>query len=204
MSVRYVIALLISLLSSSVYADLDAVIQSTQSLRCLFEQTLQDADGNTLETSRGLLELQRPGQFRWEYLAPYQQLIISDGEKIWIYEQDLEQATLKDYDSAVQNTPALLLSGEKPLTESFEIVALPTAGESAQHTYELTPKSEDSQFQRMVLIVENSVLQELQLQDNLGQLTQIVFFQAQRNVELDAKRFEFEPPPGTDIIDGRQ
>lgn len=182
--------------------ELQALLDDLRSLRAEFTQRLFDEAGQLVEESRGLFYLQRPERFRWEYKEPYAQLIVADGKEIWIYEADLEQATLKDYSRATANTPALVLSGRQPVAELFEVTA-EHGEEDGVAAYLLRPKGDDSQFQHMRLYFLDGVLQRLNLQDKLGQKTEVRFYGARLNSDLDAELFRFTLPPEADLIDGR-
>ncbi|MDM8548099.1 outer membrane lipoprotein chaperone LolA [Candidatus Venteria ishoeyi] len=184
--------------------QLDYFLQKLNTLRADFKQQLFDETRTLLETSQGQLELQRPGKFRWEYQQPYEQLIVSDGSSIWIYDADLEQVTIKSFDASVADTPALLLSGRRPVDDIFKVRVL-SDKENGQdlETLELLPKSDDAQFQQILLIFKADLLFRLEFKDKLGQFTLIEFSKQQKNTVLAENRFHFTPPEGTDLIDGR-
>lgn len=181
---------------------LDSFLQDLRTWHAEFEQNQFDEGGAILEHSTGTVDLQRPGKFRWEYLDPYRQLIVADSQQIWIYDQDLEQVTLKDFTAALGNTPALLLTSDQKIDESFTVSALPQEDEFAH--FELIPKDENAQFQSLRLSFQGDLLKQIELQDNLGQTTLISFHTQQRNPALSAELFVFTPPEGVDIIDGRE
>jgi outer membrane lipoprotein carrier protein len=179
--------------------DVDSFLQGLESLRAEFVQKLLDEQGRLVEESEGILELQRPGRFRWEYRAPYQQLIVADGREVWVYEADLAQATRKDYDNAIAGSPAQILTGVRPLREVFSVTRL----DGDDTAYELLPQTPEAQFRSIRLGLIGTRLESLTLVDNLGQTTFIAFFAQERNLPLAPERFHFDPPPGTDIIDDR-
>jgi len=193
------------LFSLSVQANetLDNFLNGFQSLQANFTQTLYDEKGEILEVSRGEVYLQRPGRFRWQYQDPYQQLIVANGKHIWIYDQDLEQVTIKDFDVDTQNTPALLLSSERPISDFFTVHDLPNSTNNEQQI-KLLPKSQDAQFSTMQLLFDGQSLNRLHVQDKLGQTSVIAFTQQQQNPVLNSDLFEFTPPEGIDLIDGRE
>ncbi len=177
---------------------LDDFFANVKTLQADFHQTLIDDKGHTVKEANGVLVMQRPGKFRWDYLQPYKQLIVADGKKIWVYDSELEQVTVKPMDAALGSTPALLLSGTKPLQENFIITELgPSDG---LEWVELSPKVPDSSFERVRLAFDKTNLQRMELVDNFGQLTWLEFKKLERNVHPDPKLFVFSPPVGVDII----
>ncbi|MCP4697586.1 MAG: outer membrane lipoprotein chaperone LolA [Gammaproteobacteria bacterium] len=183
-------------------APLDGFLNALKTFHARFEQKLLDDNGELLESSHGEMYLQRPGKFRWEYQRPYQQLIVTDGRQVWMYDRDLEQVTIKNMDNTLGTTPALLLSSERSVEDAFVVNNLPQ--QAGVERVELKPKSKDAQFQRMRLNFADTLLEKLELLDNLGQTTLIRFSQQQRNPELNTDLFKFSPPPDVDIIDGTE
>lgn len=169
-----------------------------QSFSADFEQLILDAGGFRLQESQGSVVLQRPGKFRWETDEPFPQLLVSDGRTLWLYDRDLEQVTQKPLDPLLANTPALLLSGDlKTLDDSFFIQG-PESGE--QGVYRLKPKNSEAMFSVLRLYFNAGVIQEMQLEDNLGQKTSVIFNQQQLNTEQPNDTFEFVVPEGVDLI----
>jgi outer membrane lipoprotein carrier protein len=195
----FCLILLCAALPAQAQTPLDGFLKQLDTLHAEFKQSLYDEKNSLLETSSGVMDLQRPGKFRWEYLQPYRQLIVADGKQIWIYDADLDQVTVKKFDAAVNTTPALLLSSKRDLAELFEVAEV--AG-MPEH-FELIPKDPEAHFQRMVLVLKANQLQQLELEDNLGQTSKIEFSRQKNNTALEAGLFEFTPPPGADLIDGR-
>ncbi len=184
-------------------SQLREFLNSLQTWHAEFEQHQFDESGELLERSDGEVDIRRPGRFRWQYQTPYRQLIVADGERIWIYDQDLEQVTVKDFSAGLGNTPAMLLSSGRDWERAFEIEALPRRDEEFRH-YQLTPREKDAQFKQMTLTFAGEALHQLELRDNLGQITLIRFSAQQRNPVLAPDLFQFEPPEGVDILDGRE
>ena len=181
---------------------LDRFFRDLETLSAEFEQTLRDVDGKVTQHATGQLSIQRPGRFRWDYRTPYEQLVLGDGERLWTYDADLAQATVKPQEQALAGTPALLLSaGEQP-RELFNIQALP--GRGGELWFELTPKSGqgigDSQFDQLRLGFEDDNLVAMELVDSFEQTTQIRFNGLQRNAPLASGLFDFTPPAGVDVI----
>lgn len=181
--------------------DLEIFMQDLKSLHAEFSQQVLSAEGTVRETSTGKVNIERPGKFHWEYEKPYRQTIVANGEKIWVYDKDLEQVTIKSFKQALGSTPALLFSSGGDLNEAFDVEELEseTEGESL---FELIPKDEQAQFESMYLNFTNGALQTLELHDNLGQISTITFLNQQRNVQIAPEFFNFQPPAGVDLIDG--
>lgn len=177
---------------------LDAFYKDVQSLRGEFTQTLLDPRMKVTEEAQGTLALQRPGKFRWDYKTPYHQLIVTNGDKIWIYDIDLEQVTVKRLDEAVGNTPAQLLSSGESLEKNFDITDQGKSGEL--EWVELTPKQKDSGFEKVRLGFDQRDLRAMELKDNFGQTTRLQFSRLERNPKLVPSLFDFTPPPGVDVV----
>ena len=180
----------------------DNFFKNLKTLSADFTQTVQNAQLSTVDDSSGKLWISRPGKFRWDYKKPYEQQIVSNGEKIWIYDTDLEQVTLKNAKSELGQTPAMLLSGDRPVSESFSVNEI--GKQNGLSWVELDPKSDEAGFTAIRLGFENTVLKMMLLQDNLGQITEITFNKLKRNPAIDNALFEFEVPDGADVFDSSQ
>jgi outer membrane lipoprotein carrier protein len=167
-----------------------------------FYQVLKDASDNKVQESSGKVWIKRPGLFRWEYNDPYPQVIVADGERIWIYDPELDQVTIKQENSAIGNAPSLVLSGKYPLSRDFKLTEV-DRGDQYQWV-SLVPRQEDSDFAEISVAFLNDALVMLELKDNLGQRTQIHFKSQKINSVIDASKFRFSIPPGTDVIGGDQ
>ncbi|ALG67228.2 outer membrane lipoprotein chaperone LolA [Beggiatoa leptomitoformis] len=200
MRTNYYWFVILLLLSQSLKADdaLDAFLNNFKTLHAEFTQVLYAENGELLQSSSGEMYIKRPGKFRWFYKSPYEQLIIADGERVWIHDADLEQVTVKALDKALGQTPALLLTSETNVNENFTVKRL--SATSGIIVLEIRPKGEQPQFEKLILTLENDTLQKLELQDNLGQKSLISFSKMQKNLTVDEDLFIFTPPAGTDII----
>ncbi|MEY3219659.1 MAG: outer rane lipoprotein chaperone LolA [Pseudomonadota bacterium] len=181
--------------------DLEIFMQDLKSLHADFTQQVLSTEGTVRETSTGKVDIERPGKFYWEYEKPYRQTIVANGEKIWVYDKDLAQVTIKSFKQALGSTPALLFSSGGDLNEAFDIEELESEVEGTS-LFELIPKDEQAQFESMYLNFVNGGLQTLELHDNLGQTSTISFLNQQRNVPISPELFNFQPPAGVDLIDG--
>ena len=174
--------------------DLADALANTRALAGVFEQRLLDSDDTVIEASRGSFALQRPGKFRWDYEQPYVQQVISDGQTLWHYDRDLAQVTVRSGGTALSGTPAALLSGATELDDSFVVRELEPG------RYGLEPKAAEAEFESATVELEDGVVTALDIQDALGQRTRIEFFDVARNVSFKAGWFEFEPPPGVEVV----
>ena len=178
-------------------------LNATQTLAGRFEQQQLDESGTVYETSAGQFYLQRPGRFRWDYQTPYAQTVVSDGVTLWHYDPDLAQVLVRRLGDALSATPAVLLAGGGDLESSFDLQELPAQGEL--RIVQLTPRAEDSEFQRATLAMLGSTPAWLEILDPLGGLTRMEFVEVLTNVQLKAEIFEFEPPTGVEVVgDGVQ
>ncbi len=190
--------------SHGVYASdqpikkLQAFLKTSKSLTADFKQVLINEAGSPYQTSSGVFYLQRPGKFRWNYLKPFQQQIVSTSGKVWFYDADLEQVTVKTLDESVGSTPALLLSGEISLEDNF---IMENQGEEGDLLWiRLLPKNKDSTFKNIVIGLNKGVLGGMELSDNFGQLTRIYFSNVLLNPPIKPTVFEFKAPAGADVF----
>ncbi len=169
-----------------------------ESFSASFEQTVYDANSKPVQESSGSVILKRPGKFAWNYKSPSNQLILADGRKIWIYDEDLAQVTVKPVDASLGSTPIMLLGGDKSLASGFDVREL---GESDGIDWlELLPKEKDSDFEKVYLGLNKQGLVAMELRDNFGQATQIKFDDIEMNKPVDDSQFSFTPPEGVDIV----
>ena len=163
-----------------------------------FEQALLDADGQVIDKTTGTLEIQRPGQFRWSYIEPYEQWLVADGLNVWSYDVDLAQVTVKPQASALANTPALLLGGSADALEQF------TYEESYVEMditwVRLTPKNTESGFERVELGFKDGTMHRMVFYDNLEQTTLVDLSEVSVNLPIDADRFNFVAPEDVDVV----
>ena len=183
---------------SSVTQRLQVFFQGARAIQADFQQTLMDGKGRVVQQASGMLLMQHPGKFRWDYKTPYHQIIASDGKQITIYDEDLEQATIKPLERVLGSTPASLLSGDQPLEENFKIMqAVP---KDSLDWVDLTPIQPDSGFERIRLGFDGNDLSAMEMHDSFGQLTVLSFSNLKYEAAPDLSRFVFVPPAGTDIL----
>ena len=163
-----------------------------------FEQELVDASNAVIEESSGTLHIRRPGQFRWSYKFPYEQMLIADGLNIWSYDVDLEQVTVKDQTDALGSTPAILLGGSSDVLDDFEYVE--SISERGTVWVRLRPKDTDSGFNMVELGFTDGELTRMLFTDNLEQTTLIALLDVTFNEPIDDQLFAFSPPAGVDLV----
>jgi outer membrane lipoprotein carrier protein len=173
-------------------------LRSTQTARADFEQRVFDRDKKLVQHSRGSFSLLRPGRFRWTYAQPYPQLIVGDGARVWIYDEDLNQVTVRAMAKALGSTPAALLAGAADVERAF---ALRDAGRrDGLEWVEATPREKEAGFERVLLGMGAAGVQAMELADHFGQTTVLRFSNIARNPALDAATFRFTPPKGADVL----
>lgn len=201
---RYVVASVALLNLQPVYAGpgldrLNAFTTTMVSFAGDFTQIVYDGKSRPIQESSGSLVLQRPGKFHWNYLQPTPQLIVADGKKIWIYDEDLAQVTVKTIDDSLGATPImLLLGGDQTFESEFTIVEV---GESDGIEWlELSPKDKNTDFEKIFMGLDEQGLVAMELRDNFGQATQIQFTDITVNGEVNEALFDFSPAEGVDVV----
>jgi outer membrane lipoprotein carrier protein len=179
---------------------LDDFLRDTQTLTADFTQTIYDELGEVVEESQGSMAMQRPNRFNWRYAGEGEQVIVADGEGLWIYDEALAQATHAPLDAALAETPALLLSGDAEYREGFDIID--SGSQAKQSWIVLAPKRAETDFRRIRLDFNAGMLAAMLLEDSLNQRTRIEFSAVNVNTQLDAALFEFVAPEGVDVIGG--
>ena len=180
-------------------ARLTALLSQAQTLTARFSQLTLDGSGTQLQETAGELSLKRPGLFRWHTDAPAEQMLVSNGQKVWLYDPDLNQVTIQVLDQRLTHTPALLLSGDvSKISENFTVTH--KEGGSVVD-FILKPKAKDSLFDNLRLSFRNGVINDMQLVDSVGQRTNILFLGVKMNETLDASQFSFQVPAGADVIE---
>jgi outer membrane lipoprotein carrier protein len=173
-------------------------LRGTQSARATFEQKVYDRERRLVQASTGTFAFLRPGRFRWRYAQPYEQLIVGDGERVWIHDPDLNQVTVRPMARALGSTPAALLAGSSDVERAFEF----TEGGSADglEWLEAKPREADSGFERIRLGLAAGGVQAMELTDHFGQTTVRRFGALERNAPLAPADFRFVPPKGADVL----
>ncbi len=189
----------VAVMADSAVKQLSSFLEKSQTLKAAFEQSVFDESGRMVQQAKGMFYLARPGRFRWDYSEPYRQVIVADGKNIWIYDEDLEQVTIKSQQSGLGDLPALLLAGDdESLERNFKIRSL---GSSDQLEWlELSPLAKERNFERVRIALAGAVLQEMELLDAFNQTTRLTFSNIRSGIKLPAELFEFVPPEGVDIV----
>ncbi len=192
---------LLFMAASNASDRLNRFLDNMQTLEANFTQTLVDDQGIELENSSGIVFLHRPDKFRWDYKQPYTQTIVTNGELLWFYDEDLEQVTIRDVSPFIKNTPAAVLSSSEDIDKHFVVIDMGSI--EGFDWVELTPRDIDSQYDSVRLGFDKDKLGMMVMFDNLGQITRIDFTEEVINKEMEDSIFNFESPQGVDIIDDR-
>src|SRR3989442_5495683 len=198
---RYLIFLAL-LVASAAQADsierFKSFLRTTQSARADFEQKVYGRDGRLTQESKGNFVFLRPGRFRWTYAKPVDQVIVGDGERVWIHDRDLNQVTVRRLSKALGSTPAAPLAGASDGEKAFD---LSDAGQrDSLEWLQAKPKDRDAGFERIRMGFSTGGVEAMELTDNFGQTTKLQFHNLQRNPKVDPAEFRFEPPKGADVL----
>ncbi len=186
--------------SGSVAAALIAQLQPISALKGEFHQVQTDARGEELSHSRGHFVMQRPGLLRWETTAPFPQLLMTDGQQVWLYDPDLEQVTISPVSDQINQTPAVIFSGDLQQIDNQFAVSRIATPDNDSTTYSLRPRQKDAVYQQLEVRFENNVLASMRILDGFGQTTQFTLSHVVVTPEMSVNSFRFVPPPGTDVL----
>jgi len=195
---------LVALLALAGAARADSVdtlrdfVRDVKSGRAAFTQTVTSTDGVRKKTSTGQFEFLRPNRFRFDYQKPFEQRIVADGNKVWIFDADLNQASSRRIAQALGSTPAALLAGGS-MDKEFTLSPLPSA--QGLDWALATPKVKDGPFQSMKVGFKGKELAMVEVTDSFGQRSLLQFSRFEANPALDEQRFKFTPPAGADVIE---
>ncbi len=178
--------------------SLKAFLSQTSTAKGRFAQMVLDKNLKMLQQSTGTMQFSRPGKFRWEYNKPYEQVIVGDGSRLWIYDKDLNQVTERKLDKALGESPAALLAGSNDIEKSYTLNNI--GNQEGLDWLEAIPKSKDTAFERIRLGFGKTGLDAMELRDQFGQVTVIKFADIERNPKLAPDAFTFTPPKGADVI----
>ena len=173
-------------------------VSATRSAEGDFEQTVIAKSGRKPQQAAGSFAYARPGRFHWEYDRPYRQVLVGDGSKLWTWDPDLNQVTVREIGDALGATPAAILFGSGELEDSFILAEGGLDGEIVW--VEARPKQTESGFESLRIGLQDGRLHQMEMRDNFGQTTLIRFTRLQPNPRLAADRFRFTPPAGADVI----
>ena len=178
--------------------QLKAFLGGAKTGKTTFRQVVSGKSGRVPQESSGTFAFARPGKFRWTYEKPHAQIIVGDGQKLWIYDPDLNQVVVRKLDQALGATPAALLAGDDSLEKNFE---LHDGGKSGDAEFvDAKPRAADSGFASIRIGLKDNLPRTMELHDSFGQVTQLSFGSFERNASVDAALFRFVPPPGADVV----
>jgi outer membrane lipoprotein carrier protein len=179
--------------------SLKSFIHNARTVRAEFAQTVLDRNARVVQKGNGVMQFERPGKFRWIYEKPYEQLIVGDGARIWFYDHDLNQVTVRKLDAAIGSSPAALLAGSGNIESEFNLEEIGLQGDT--EWLEARPKAKESTFEWVRLgFTPTGVLKAMELHDHFGQTTVLIFAGLQQNAKLAPELFKFNPPAGADVI----
>lgn len=196
-----IVAGLLAAAASGAHADgvdtLREFVRDVKSARAQFTQTVSSPDGAKTKTSSGTFAFQRPDRFRFSYDKPYQQLVVGDGQKVWLYDADLNQVSVRAAEKAIGGTPAALLAGGG-LERDFTLKAQPVA--DGLDWVLATPKAAEGTVKQLRIGFKGRELAALEITDSFGQRSLLRFSQLQQGVALPAETFRFDPPKGAELL----
>lgn len=178
--------------------SLKAFLTQTNTAKGRFAQMVLDKNLKLLQQSTGTMQFSRPGKFRWEYDRPFEQVIVGDGVRLWVYDKDLNQVTERKLDRALGASPAALLAGSNEIDKNYTLTSI--GNQEGLDWLEAIPKTKDTSFERIRLGFNKVGLDAMELRDQFGQVTVIRFADIERNGKLAPDAFTFTPPKGADVI----
>ena len=198
---RFALILLLFVSSFAQAAAIDrfkTFLSGTKSARGEFEQKVHDRSGRVTQESKGNFVFQRPGLFRWVYAKPVDQVIVGDGQRVWIHDRDLNQVTVRKLSNALGSTPAALLAGSADVEKAFELSE--AGAKDGLEWLEARPKEREAGFERVRMGFDANGIRAMELFDHFGQTTLLRFTNLARNPKVDASEFRFQPPKGADVL----
>lgn len=182
--------------------DLNYFLKNTHSATGQFEQrVITDKGENPDGAGQGTFKFLRPGCFSWHYEAPFEELMMSDGNKLWLYDVEMAQVTVKKLTSALPATPASILFGNNNFSRDFDVKEL--SSQKGLNWLLATPKDSNSPFSEVRIAFKQRLPAQMILKDNFGQRTELVFTDVKGNVPLKSNDFRFEVPKGVDVLEDR-
>ena len=196
-----VIAFAPLLVHAAALDQLKSFVASTKAAKGEFTQQqvkMIDGSAKVSNLSSGSFSFARPGKFIWTYQKPYEQLLQADGDKLYIYDKDLNQVTIKKLGNALGSSPAAILFGSNDLEKNFTLKEAGT--KDGMEWLEATPKAKDSTFDQIGIGLRNGVPQAMELRDSFGQVSLLTFKKFEKNPPLPANGFKFVVPKGADVF----
>jgi outer membrane lipoprotein carrier protein len=184
--------------SAGAIEKLHSFIEQTRSAKSSFTQEVIDSNGSVQQQASGTVQFERPGKFRWTYDKPYEQIIVGDGEKLWIYDKELNQVTRRNLDKALGSSPAALLAGADDVDRFFSLNAVGV--KNKLDWLEVRPYDQDSLFEKVRMGFRGNMLEIMELHDHFGQKTTIKFSNLQRNPRSAPDLYTFTVPKGADLV----
>ena len=178
--------------------QLAAFLEGAKNGRAAFVQTVGAKAGGSARTATGTFTFARPGKFRWAYEKPFEQLIVGDGERLWIFDRDLNQVIVRRLDRALGSSPAAILAGDNALEKNF-VLADDGDGDGLEFVV-ARPRGGESGFESVRIGLAGNLPRRMELKDSFGNVTTLRFADFERNLVLDAAQFRFAPPPGADVV----
>lgn len=196
---KKLLTIICTLISFQVNAsELTDYLNNLYTFKANFVQSVFTANNQVKQKSNGVIIVSSPDKFYLEYSEPYKLIYVADGKKLWSYDEDLEQVVVKAQGNVLINTPAMLLGNPKDLTKSYNIEK--TGVIEGFLWFELTPKQENNNFETVGLAFKDKKLVAMEMKDNFGQTTRLLFESVIKNPSLSKKQFKFVPPKGVDVI----
>lgn len=186
---------------ASAVAALREFLAQTKSARGEFTQQVTRGNAPAAPPSSGTFLFERPGKFRWTYLKPYEQVLVADGERLYLHDKDLNQVTIKRIAAALPASPASILFGGNEFERDFAVAEAGTRDGLQWLT--ATPRVKDSQFERIEIGFRDGLPAAMVIADSFGQVSRLAFSRFERNAKVDAQSFRFVPPPGADVLEER-
>lgn len=181
--------------------QLRSFLSQTKTARGEFTQRVTSRAGATAQNSTGRFVFQRPGKFRWVYDKPYEQIIVADGDRLFLYDKDLNQVTVKKLAGAIPASPASILFGSNEFEKEFEVAD--AGSRDGLEWIVAKPRAKDSPFERIEIGFRDGLPAAMKLTDSFGQTSLLRFAKVERNPKVDAEAFRFTPPPGADVLEDR-
>jgi outer membrane lipoprotein carrier protein len=191
-------ALLPAAAGATSIGELKALLAQTTTARAQFAQIVLDRNMKRLQQATGTMQFSRPGRFRWEYDRPHEQLIVGDGKRVWLYDKELNQVTVRRMDRALGSSPAAILAGSNDIEKDYSLSAV--GNRDGLDWLEAVPLAQDTAFERVRMGFGKAGLEAMELRDQFGQVTVIKFSAMERNIKLPPESFRFTPPKGADVI----
>lgn len=182
--------------------QLRSFLTQTQSARGDFSQQVNRREGRPAQpAATGRFEFQRPGRFRWVYATPYEQVIVSDGSQLWLYDKDLNQVTVKKLAAALPASPASILFGSNDFEREFEV--RDDGSQDGVAWIAAVPRGKDTSFTRIRIGFRDGLPAAMELQDSFGQTSRLGFSKLERNPRIAPEAFRFSPPAGADVLEDK-